>query len=72
MEPIVIIGIDFETRAIAVVELDFPSMGFRFQRTANTLPHVNLGDKVDLTAILMEAIGDGEEWGASKYLKFEK
>ena len=70
VEPIA--DIDFETGAIAVVELDSPLVGFRFRRTANTLLNVKLGDEVDLAAIQMRTIGDGEERGASKYLEFEK
>jgi hypothetical protein len=53
-------GSEFE-RAVAIVELEFPSMGFRFRRTANTLPHVESGDEVDLAAIRMGTIGDGGE-----------
>jgi len=50
-------------RAVAIDEFEFPSMGFRFRRTVNTLPHIKFGDEVDLAAIRMGTIGDGEEWG---------
>lgn len=50
-------GNEFD-RAVAIVQLEFSSMGFRFRRTANTLPNVEFGDEVDLAAIWMGTIGD--------------
>jgi uncharacterized OB-fold protein len=48
-------GNEFD-RAVAIVELEFS--GFRFRRTANTLPNnVEFGDEVDLQAIRMGTIG---------------
>ena len=66
VEPIVNIDNDFETRAVVAEPVDFPSIGFRFQRTANTLPSVKLEDEFDSPAIQMRNVGNGgDEWGVS-------
>jgi len=49
---------EFE-RPVVIFQLEFPSMGFHFRRTVNTLPNLELGGEVDLAGILMGIIDDG-------------